>query len=138
MKTYITALQVQAEPAELDGDNGYWITFSDGWMTEKLWMPEDQFQAHFFPLECEDKISETDIVNFYARGKEELSTIGQKTTLLNVTLPTGYNIVEASSCVDPKHYSQEIGAQICTEHIKNQLWPHFGFMLQWAQKGLMS
>lgn len=48
MKTYITALQVQAEPAELDGDNGYWITFSDGWMTEKLWMPEDQFQAHFF------------------------------------------------------------------------------------------
>lgn len=138
MKTYITALQVQAEPAELDGENGYWVTFADGWVTEKLWMPDDQFESHFFPLEREDKISETDIVNFYARGKEELSTIGQKTTLLHATMPTGYEISEVSSCVDPKNYSLELGAQFCTDKIKDRLWPHFGFMLQWANHGLMS
>lgn len=136
MKTYITALQVQAEPAELDGDNGYWITFSDGWMTEKLWMPEDQFQAHFFPLEKVNSISNGDVVTFYGQGKESISTINQKTTLLHAVLPSGFEEVEASSCVDPANYNVAIGAQICTDRIKNRLWSHLGFMLQWARNGL--
>ena len=134
MKSYIAALQVQAELSK--DESNYIVTFVDGWTTENFVIPKDQFEAHFFPMFRANSVSDFDIVNFYEMGKEELSTIGQKTTMLHVTLPSGFEDVEASSCVDPANYNEDIGAQICTDRIKEKLWDRLGFMLQWARHGL--
>lgn len=61
---------------------------------------------------------------------------GEKTTLVRVVLPTGFELVEASACVDHENYSEKYGAEICMEKIKARLWFLMGFTLQWAHKGL--
>lgn len=53
-----------------------------------------------------------------------------------VVLPTGFELVEASACVDPENYSEKYGAEICMEKIKDRLWFLMGFALQWAHTGL--
>lgn len=56
--------------------------------------------------------------------------VGEKTTLVFATLPSGFVIVETSSCVDPDNYSEEIGAGICMERIRNKVWELEGYRLQ--------
>ena len=68
--------------------------------------------------------------------KVEVQTIGEKTTLVHVTLANGFAITEATSCVDPENYSEEIGAEICMERIKNKVWELLGFLLQTAVNGV--
>ena len=60
----------------------------------------------------------------------EVMTIGEKTTLVHATLENGFTITKTSACVDPENYDQKIGAEICMEHIKNEVWYLLGFLLQ--------
>ena len=66
----------------------------------------------------------------------EVFTKKDKITIVIATLVNGFTIVESSACVDPKNYNEEIGAEICKERIKNQVWNHLGFLLQTAFKGV--
>ena len=66
----------------------------------------------------------------------EIFTKKEKITIVIATLKNGFTIVESSACVDPKNYNEEIGAEICKERIKNQVWNHLGFLLQSAYKGI--
>ena len=47
----------------------------------------------------------------------------------------GFEIVEASSCVSPENYSEEMGKEICLERIKGKVWMLLGFLLQRACPG---
>lgn len=43
----------------------------------------------------------------------ETMTLGDRTTVVRCVLRNGFEIVESSACVDPKNYSEELGAEIC-------------------------
>lgn len=55
---------------------------------------------------------------------------GSKSTVVSVTLPNGFVIIESSSCVDPENYDHEVGKKICLDRIKNKIWELEGYRLQ--------
>ena len=67
--------------------------------------------------------------------KVESMTMGEKTTVTQITLKNGFIITESSSCVNDKNYSMEIGEEINLEHAKNKIWELLGFLLQTAYHG---
>lgn len=58
------------------------------------------------------------------------SKMGQKTTVVHATLPSGFEIVESSACVDPANYDHAIGVKICMERLANRVWQLEGYRLQ--------
>lgn len=116
---------------------GYALTYPDGY---KSWCPKDEFERAY--MECDGNpelkskvsISQKMVDEFIAFT--EVSTVGDKTTVVVATLRNGFTIVEASSCVDPANYSQEMGKEICMEKIKDKIWFLLGFLLQSAVNGL--
>jgi hypothetical protein len=50
-----------------------------------------------------------------------------------VTLINGFEITEASACVDPVNYDEKIGEEICLSKIKDKIWFLLGFLMQCAQ-----
>lgn len=119
--------------AHLD-DMGYEVTYSDGY---KSWSPKDVADAAYYPLsENNDgtKILKEDVENFIT--DVDVTTIGEKTTIVNAHTRSGFDTVRHSSCVDPKNYSEELGKQYAMEEVINSLWSHLEFVLQWAKYGL--
>jgi hypothetical protein len=115
-------------------DMGYEVTYPDGY---KSWSPKDVADAAYYPLsENNDgtKILKEDVENFIT--DVDVTTIGEKTTIVNAHTRSGFDTVRHSSCVDPKNYSEELGKQYAMEEVINSLWSHLGFVLQWAKYGL--
>ena len=137
MKNYIGFKLVQAEPMEKDGKAGYKVVYADGY---ESWSPADVFEKAYMELggnpELPSKvsISQENVDNFIKEVYTD--TIGEKTTLVRAVLVNGFEIVEASSCVDAANYSQEIGEEVCLERIKNKIWELLGFLLQTAVGGV--
>lgn len=66
----------------------------------------------------------------------EVMTMGDKTTVVRAVLRNGFEIVESSACVSAENYDEDLGAGICMEHIKDQVWKLLGFLLQTAVHGI--
>lgn len=75
-------------------------------------------------------ITKEQIDAIVARTDFRVQTIYDKTTIVSAKLPNGFVIVEASSCVDPVNYSEEVGASICRDRIINKIWELEGYKLQ--------
>ena len=115
-------------------EEGYEVTYPDGY---KSWSPKDVADAAYYLLsENNDgtKIIKEDVENFITNV--DVTTIGEKTTVVNAHTRSGFDMVRHSSCVDPKNYSEELGKQYSMEEVVNSLWSHLGFVLQWAKYGL--
>lgn len=115
-------------------EEGYEVTYPDGY---KSWSPKDVADAAYYLLsENNDgtKIIKEDVENFITNV--DVTTIGEKTTVVNAHTRSGFDMVRHSSCVDPKNYSKELGKQYAMEEVVNSLWSHLGFVLQWAKYGL--
>lgn len=115
-------------------EEGYEVTYPDGY---KSWSPKDVADAAYYLLsENNDgtKIIKEDVENFITNV--DVTTIGEKTTVVNTHTRSGFDMVRHSSCVDPKNYSEELGKQYAMEEVVNSLWSHLGFVLQWAKYGL--
>ena len=113
---------------------GYEVTYADGY---KSWCPKDVADKAYFKLdESNDgtKIVKADVNSFCPQYKA--TTVGDKTTVVIAKTITGFELVESSSCVDAKNYSQELGEKYAMENIRNKVWAHLGFVLQWAKHGL--
>lgn len=137
MKNYMGFKLIKAEPMEKDGKAGYKVVYKDGY---ESWSPADVFEKAYMEVTGNDALKSKvsisqQMVDDFIKGVE-VQTIGEKTTLVHVTLSNGFTITEASSCVDPENYSEEIGAEICMEHIKNKVWELLGFLLQTAVNGV--
>lgn len=94
-------------------DMGYEVTYPDGY---KSWLPKDVADAAYYPLsENNDgtKILKEDVENFIT--DVDVTTIGEKTTIVNAHTRSGFDTVCHSSCVDPKNYSEELGKQYAME-----------------------
>ena len=86
-----------------------------------------------FQLEEDNKITVTDVQRMIKSVKA--ITIGDKTTVVQVTLLNGFILTESSACVDPANYDQQVGADICMVKITDKIWFLLGFLLQSARNG---
>lgn len=115
-------------------EEGYEVTCPDGY---KSWSPKDAADAVYYLLsENNDgtEIIKEDVENFITNV--DVTTIGEKTTVVNAHTRSGFDMVRHSSCVDPKNYSEELGKQYAMEEVVNDLWAHLGFVLKWAKYGI--
>lgn len=132
MKKYIVCELVEAE----ESGEGYRVYHKDDM---EAYCPKDLFEKVY--LEINDNkdlpsgvsIGQQMVDDFI--DKVESMTMGEKTTVTQITLKNGFIITESSSCVDPKNYSMEIGEEVNLEHAKNKIWELLGFLLQTAYQG---
>lgn len=132
MKKYIVCELVEAE----ESGDGYRVYHKDDM---EAYCPKDLFDKVY--IEVNDN---KDLPSGVSIGQQmvddfidtvESMTMGEKTTVTQITLKNGFIITESSSCVDPKNYSMEIGEEINLEHAKNKIWELLGFLLQTAYHG---
>lgn len=75
-------------------------------------------------------VTRAQVLEVLSNSEVEVVTLGKKTTVVAVTLPNGFVIVESSSCVDPANYDEKLGADICLKRVENKIWELEGYVLQ--------
>lgn len=140
MKKYIGFKMISAKEMEkhlatnsdcVEGIKGYKVVYEGGY---ESWSPKEVFEKAYMEVGENNSITKENVDNFI---KEiEVMTMGEKTTVVKVTLINGFEIVESSSCVDPSNYDEELGKEICLGRIKNKIWELLGFLLQTAKEGI--
>lgn len=136
LQNYIGVSLIQAQPVSDNGVEGYTLDLPNG---QPLWMAKEAFEMAYMPLRlCMNPkvqcISTEDVTGIVAQIKAQ--QIDPKTTLVNATLKTGFELYNTASCVDAENYSTEFGAKIAMNKINDQIWFALGFVLQWAKYGL--
>ena len=153
MKKYIGSKLIEAEPMtrgayneyrgwtipkdENPEDEGYVVKYSDDYVS---WSQKEIFDKAY--LEVDDNKSLPSGVSIGEKMVNEFicftetKTMGNRTTVVRCVLRNGFEIVESSSCVDPKNYSEEMGHNICMSKIKDKIWELLGFLLQTAWHGI--
>ena len=103
---------------------GYRVRYQDGY---ESWSPKDVFERAYLPLHVNPdlktdrpSVSQKMVDEFIT--KTEVTTMGEKTTVVRAVLRNGFEIVESSSCVSPENYDEELGAEICLEKIRDKVW----------------
>lgn len=125
---FYAAVQRPCDPGD---EPGYKVRYPDGYTS---WSPKGVFEKAYMKiipnprLKTDISISQQMVDEFIKEVHP--STIGDKTTLVRVVLVNGFEIVEASACVDKENYSEEIGAEVCLGKIKDKIWAFLGFLLQ--------
>lgn len=153
MKKYIGTKLIEAKPMtrgeynkyrgwqipanENREDEGYLVRYSDSYVS---WSPKEVFETAY--LQVDDN---KDLPSGVSIGQKmvdefisysETTTMGDRTTVVRCVLRNGFEIVESSSCVDPKNYSEKMGEEICMGKIKDKIWELLGFLLQTAWHGI--
>jgi len=151
MNYYIGTKLIKAEPCTVAEFNatehpliytgkckeGYKVIYPDNYVS---WSPKDVFEKAYMKVDTNENLK-SDIsisqkmVDDFIKGTH-VDTIGEKTTLVRATLRNGFELVEASSCVDKTNYDEKIGAEICMKKIKDKIWFLLGFLLQTAKNGI--
>ena len=156
MKTYIGTKIIEAAPAIRMGgkvydaneliprsmemvEEGYKVRYQDGY---ESFSPKDVFERFYLELTVNPElrtkkpsISQKMVDDFIVA--KEVSTLGDKVTVVRATLRNGFELVESSACVSPENYDEELGAKICMEKIKDKVWFLLGFLLQTGVNGLL-
>lgn len=156
MKTYIGTKIVEAAPAIRMGgkvydaneliprsmelvEEGYKVCYQDGY---ESFSPKDVFERFYLELTVNPElrtkkpsISQKMVDDFIVA--KEVSTLGDKVTVVRATLRNGFELVESSACVSPENYDEKLGAKICMEKIEDKVWFLLGFLLQTGVNGLL-
>ena len=112
-------------------DEGYEVEYPDGY---KSFSPKDVFEKAYYMILNPNKIQEGDVLNFIKEGYS--LRLGEKTTVVCDTTLTGFDTVGIAACVDPSTYDHDMGCGVARRDIKDKIWGHLGFVLQWAINGL--
>ena len=112
-------------------DEGYEVEYSDGY---KSFSPKDVFEKAYYMILSPNKIQEGDVLNFIKEGYS--LRLGEKTTVVCDTTLTGFDTVGIAACVNPSTYDHDMGCGVARRDIKDKIWGHLGFVLQWAINGL--
>lgn len=75
-------------------------------------------------------VTQSDVDLILLNTQFKVISLNNKTTIVAATLPSGFVIIESSSCVDPANYDEKIGEEICLDRIKNKIWELEGYCLQ--------
>lgn len=116
---------------------GYLVKYSDDYIS---WSPKEVFEKAYLKVDENKNLPSgvsvgAEMVEDFIKDYDVFTKKG-KITIVIATLKNGFTIVESSACVDPANYDEKIGAEICKERIKNQVWNHLGFLLQTAWRGV--
>lgn len=76
------------------------------------------------------KVTQEQVSAILQASKVEDVKLGDKTTVVSITLPNGFVIVQSSSCVDPVNYDHDLGKQICLKRAEDKIWELEGYRLQ--------
>lgn len=49
-------------------------------------------------------------------------------TIVAMTLPNGYTLVESSGCIDPDEYDHDLGVELCKEALRRKVWQLEGYL----------
>ena len=112
-------------------EEGYEVIYPDNY---KSFSPKDVFEKAYYQILDPTKISEGDVLGFMKQGYS--LRLGKKTTVVLDTTITGFDTIGTSACVNPNNYDHAIGEGIARRDIKDKIWGHLGFVLQWAINGL--
>lgn len=112
-------------------DEGYEVEYPDGY---KSFSPKDVFEKAYYMILSPNKIQEGDVLNFIKEGYS--LRLGEKTTVVCDTTLTGFDTVGIAACVNPSNYDHDMGCGVARRDIKDKIWGHLGFVLQWAINGL--
>ena len=119
-------------------EEGYKVRYPDG---DESWSPKYVFEKAYLKMTVNphlktDKpsISQEMVDDFIVAT--EVTTMGDKCTVVRATLRNGFEIVESSACVSAENYDEKLGADICMEKIKDKVWFLLGFLLQTAAHGI--
>ena len=119
-------------------EDGYKVRYPDGY---ESWSPKEVFERAYLKMTVNphlktDKpsISQEMVDDFIVAA--EITTMGDKCTVVRATLRNGFEIVESSACVSAENYDEKLGADICMEKIKDKVWFLLGFLLQTAVHGI--
>lgn len=112
-------------------DEGYEVEYPDGY---KSFSPKDVFEKAYYMILSPNKIQEGDVLNFMKEGYS--LRLGEKTTVVCDTTLTGFDTVGIAACVNPSTYNHDMGCGVARRDIKDKIWGHLGFVLQWAINGL--
>lgn len=112
-------------------DEGYEVEYPDGY---KSFSPKDVFEKAYYMILSPNKIQEGDVLNFIKEGYS--LRLDEKTTVVCNTTLTGFDTVGIAACVDPSTYNHDMGCGVARRDIKDKIWGHLGFVLQWAINGL--
>lgn len=156
MKTYIGTKIIEAIPAIRKGgkvydaneliprsmepvEEGYKVRYADGY---ESFSPKDVFERAYLELTVNPELRtkkpsiSQEMVDDFIVAKE-VSTLGDKVTVVRATLRNGFELVESSACVSPENYDEKLGAKICMEKIEDKVWFLLGFLLQTGVNGLL-
>ena len=75
-------------------------------------------------------VTEEHIEAIFDASTYDESKIGDKTTVVCLKLPNGFEITETSSCVDPANYNHRLGVELALVRAKARLWELEGYVLQ--------
>ena len=142
MQKYIGTKIIEAEPMpHIHGDkaeDGYKVRYPDGY---ESWSPKDVFEEAYMKLTVNPDLRtdapsiSQEMVDDFIVGRE-VTTMGDKCTVVRAVLRNGFEIVESSACVSAENYDEKLGADICMEKIKDKVWFLLGFLLQTAVHGI--
>ena len=137
MQKYIGCKLVEAEPQKKDGKEGYAVKYQDGYTS---WSPAEAFERAYLVVNDNQNLPsgvsiEPEMVDNFI-DRVDTTTLGDRTTVVRCILVNGFEIVESSSCVDPRNYNERIGQKICMRKIKDKIWELLGFLLQTAWHGI--
>lgn len=76
-----------------------------------------------------NRITKADIDTLIARSTWSDTLIGVKTTVVCLTLPNGFEIIETASCVDPANYDHDLGVTTARKRVIDKLWLLEGYRL---------
>lgn len=81
------------------------------------------------------RITQAHINGLLDRSLWSDTKLGIKTTVVCLTLPNGFEVIEASGCVDPRNYDHALGVEICKKRIVDQVWKLEGYRLACELEG---
>lgn len=73
------------------------------------------------------KIPKEHIENLMAHSDYEIWEVSS-CTIVAMTLPNGYTIVESSGCIDPSEYDHDLGVELCKAALERKVWQLEGYL----------
>jgi hypothetical protein len=74
-------------------------------------------------------VTKEQIENILENSEIKVTTVYDKVTVVNLKLPNGFVITEASGAVDKSNYDLQIGSEICMKRIIDKIWELEGYAL---------
>lgn len=109
----------------------YKVFYEDGYVSM---CPKERFLEQAY--EIKNNSITPELVKSFIKNTEVTTEriFGKLNTVLKYELVNGFTGIEATSCVDEKNYSEEIGKEVLLNRLYDKIWFGLGFALGMANK----